>query len=284
MLERLTRLLSLACISVVLCIAAGCGGRTAQSSANLEALARRLRDFQYQHGKLPDAIDQLEESFAGEDEYARTMRNPLTGDDPGYAYVKPPAGVLGSSLARRVVVLYQLRGGERADDLAVGFASGDSGPLQPDSIVSTVPAWSRFASPAARMSVMLPSEPAADARDPAKIGYTVSFCGVQYTVLASQSPMYRMLAQSDPQVLLQMLRDEVGSKLGGRQGASSAIELDGRPGLTVEYEVPDSDNELRVRWYVSGERLYCLSVAGPIGSLNEENAGVFFDSFKFLAD
>ncbi len=267
-----------------LLVAAGCGGRKAQSTANLEALALRLRDFQDLHGKLPDAIDQLGELFADEAEYARTMRNPLTGDDPGYAYVKPPAGVIGSSLARRVVVLYQLRGGERAEDLAVGFASGDAGPLQPDSIVQTVPAWSRFASPAARMSVMLPSEPTADARDPAKIGYTVSFCGVQYTVLASQSPMYRMLAQDDPQSLLRKLRDEVGSKLGGRQRASGAIDLDGHPGLTADYEVPDSDNELRVRWFLSGERLYCLSVAGPVGSLNEENAGVFFDSFRFLPD
>jgi hypothetical protein len=54
-------------------------------------------------------------------DFATLTKNPLTGDSPGYEYVKPPEGTKPSE---HVVILYQLRAGKRDSSLSVGYANG----------------------------------------------------------------------------------------------------------------------------------------------------------------
>ncbi len=53
-------------------------------------------------------------------DYAKLTANPLTGDNPGYEYVKPKDDAPSAT----TVVLYQLRGGKRDETLKVAFKDG----------------------------------------------------------------------------------------------------------------------------------------------------------------
>jgi hypothetical protein len=53
-------------------------------------------------------------------DFEERMINPVTGDNPGFEYVKPSA----DANPKITVVLYQLRDGLRATDLRVGFGDG----------------------------------------------------------------------------------------------------------------------------------------------------------------
>ena len=65
----------------------------------------------------PDRLDQLKRHAAAES-WDDLITNPVTGDKPGYEYVKPAAD------SANAVILYQLRGGKRDLSLAVGHADG----------------------------------------------------------------------------------------------------------------------------------------------------------------
>jgi hypothetical protein len=54
-------------------------------------------------------------------DFATLLKNPLTGDDPGYEYAQPPEG---TTVGQAVPIIYQLRGGKRDSSLAVGYANG----------------------------------------------------------------------------------------------------------------------------------------------------------------
>ena len=56
------------------------------------------------------------------------MKNPLTGDDPGYEYVKPNGNANDSDFDSQQVILYQLRAGAQDDSLKVGYADGSVRP------------------------------------------------------------------------------------------------------------------------------------------------------------
>lgn len=70
----------------------------------------------------PDSIDEIK-PYLGDENFAKFMKNPLTGDSPGYEYVKPNID-LPEPQFQKTAVLYQLRNGKRAEDLPVGFADG----------------------------------------------------------------------------------------------------------------------------------------------------------------
>ncbi len=279
-----TRILQTLLLGAALPLAAGCDSAASRSAAHLERLSLDLRNYEKRHGVPPDSIEQLAEFFSGEEDLREVLYNPLTGDDPGYVYVKPPPGVLGSSLARRVVVLYQSRGGEPDHDLPVGFAEGTTGEIQPDSLVATVPRWREFAPSQSRFSVSLPRAPESDGGDASQRSYTAGFCGLVFSVLEADQPLLHVFSRDDPRAMLRLLRDEIAADLGGRTRESREIDLGGVPGLAAEIVMPEEDTMVRVRWYRHGRRLFCLSVSGPIGSLNEENAGRFFESFAFAQD
>jgi len=210
------------------------------------------------------------------------MKNPLTGDDPGYLYVKPPAGVLESSLVQRVVMLYQLRDGQKAEDLPVGYAAGSTGPIEKGSITETVPAWKEFTSTEAGCRVTLPAEPTTDSKTSGRVALSAAFCGVQYGLVSSREPIVRVPSRLNPQQILRLSRDAHAENRGADVAASRKIELEGRPGLASTLLATNRDAEFQVQWFLVGDRLLCLNVSGPKGSLNDENAGRFFASLQLL--
>jgi hypothetical protein len=272
---------ALAVMAAVACSAlGGCDGRPTASVRNLQTLAGCVSEYREKYSTLPDSLDQLREFFASEDEYQQTLKNPLTGDDPGYLYVRPPVGVIGSSLADRVVMLYQLRSGEKAEDLPVGYAGGSTGDIRDTSISRVTPAWRDCPLREAGLSAAFPGEPTRVTGDSGRVTWTANFCGLQYTVVFSPGSRSRRASHDDPQPILQALRDGVVRQLNGRLVDSRPVTWSGHPGLAATIDVPDADNEVQVRWFFVEDRLYCLLVSGPKGSLADENAGRFLGSCK----
>jgi hypothetical protein len=82
-------------------------------------------------GAWPDSLDQVKPLIGKTTQYgvvgmgkdfATLIANPLTGDNPGYEYVKPKDKGLNN------IVLYQLRGGKRDNTLSVAYADGSVRP------------------------------------------------------------------------------------------------------------------------------------------------------------
>lgn len=262
------------------CLApAGCGSPEAASVGHLDLLGSCVRDYHRKYGKPPDVLAQLEEFFGSPEEYAAALKNPLTGDDPGYLYVRPPAGVLDSSLSWRVVMLYQLRGGQKAEDLPVGYAAGGTGALEKRSITDTAAAWREFNSPGADCKVEFPAEPDVDAKDLSDITVGAKFCGLEYG-LASRGRGVRTAAQLGSDAFLLWVQKSLAERLKSRVASSKAVRCGRHAGLAAALVAIDRDAETRVHWFLVGDRLICLSVSGPKGSLNDENAGRFFASLK----
>lgn len=112
-------------------VACGCNDakKKIESSDNLKQLSVAIIAYHDAHNAYPDSLDQLKPMIGqkgpigvignGKD-YAALIRNPLTGDDPGYEYVKP--GAEGNEST--TIVLYQLRNGKRDTSLPVAYANG----------------------------------------------------------------------------------------------------------------------------------------------------------------
>lgn len=71
--------------------------------------------------KLPDSLDQLKLYF-NDEMYNRIMTNPVTGENPGYIYIKP-AGNLNDT-KHNPPMLYEVKDGQPDPDGAVGYADG----------------------------------------------------------------------------------------------------------------------------------------------------------------
>jgi hypothetical protein len=85
-----------------------------------------LETFWGDEGQWPDSLDQVKEQaektatdMGVDKDFATLMKNPLTGDDPGYEYVKPAEG----DPLETTVMLYQLRGGTRDTTLPKCYQS-----------------------------------------------------------------------------------------------------------------------------------------------------------------
>lgn len=103
----------------------GCGDSPEEASAkNMHNLVIAAHTWADTHkGEWPDSLEQLKE-IVGEDEFANAMENPLTGDNPGYEYVKPRIRIDDAGYTREVAI-YQLRDGKR--DLSVRVCYADAG-------------------------------------------------------------------------------------------------------------------------------------------------------------
>lgn len=128
-MTRVPTLILLACLALPLC---GCSDakQREESSANLKALSEACLAYYEKHEKYPDTLADLKPvigtEWAGmkvgrDKSYEELVKNPLTGDNPGYEYVKPPEMV---ERLRSTIVLYQLRGGKRDEALKVGYLDG----------------------------------------------------------------------------------------------------------------------------------------------------------------
>ncbi len=91
-----------------------------------------IRRWRQEHGDWPDSLSDVLHLVAGPDS-ANVMTNPLTGDNPGYAYQKP----LEESDAEKTIVVYPLLEGEPDMTFYVLFANGkvERGPRAAESKV-----------------------------------------------------------------------------------------------------------------------------------------------------
>ena len=74
--------------------------------------------YHSQNGAWPETLDDLNPYLEGS--LAALMVNPVTGDNPGYEYVKPED----DEPSPEVVWIYQLRNGSRDMSLPMGYADG----------------------------------------------------------------------------------------------------------------------------------------------------------------
>lgn len=75
-------------------------------------------------GEFPNKLEDLKEHVGKSGPHKKTfeeaIQNPITGDNPGYEYVKPASKRPGP-----VIILYQLRSGKRDESLKVTIANGE---------------------------------------------------------------------------------------------------------------------------------------------------------------
>ena len=89
--------------------------RAVNSSLHMRTLIAACLQYESEVGAWPENLHQVKVFVK---DFSETMKNPLTGDDPGYEYVKPEV------MDEKTVVLYQLRGGKRDLSLKVGYYNG----------------------------------------------------------------------------------------------------------------------------------------------------------------
>ena len=116
-------------LSTFLIAFAGCGlqraplaGKKAKSWNQMKALITGIILYRDSNdNEWPEELAQARELLEGDHlDFDELMHNPVTGDNPGYEYVKPPP----DADPKTTVILYQLREGRRDTTLRVGFADG----------------------------------------------------------------------------------------------------------------------------------------------------------------
>lgn len=120
------------CYVVVVALTVGLTGCAAENSRKqINQLQLAIILYSYNHdGEWPDSLDQIKDELGGATSFSRLMKNPLTGDDPGYEYVKPNGKWDDSGFDSQQVMVYQLRDGKRDSNLKVGFADGSASLLK----------------------------------------------------------------------------------------------------------------------------------------------------------
>ena len=114
--------------------ACGCGNgkKEIDTGNNLKQLSVALIKYHDDNHAWPDTLDQVKPLIGKEGplgpighgkDYAALTANPLTGDNPGYEYIKPKDDAPSAT----TIVLYQLRGGKRDGSLKVAFKDGSVG-------------------------------------------------------------------------------------------------------------------------------------------------------------
>ena len=92
---------------------------TLRSSNQMKELILGIRNYHaVNNSQWPEQLSDVKQFT--ETDFDVLMSNPITDDIPDYEYVKPGDD---ANIAT-TVILYQLRGGQRATDLRVGYADG----------------------------------------------------------------------------------------------------------------------------------------------------------------
>ena len=90
------------------------------SRNNMKQMVLALLEHYEKKQQWPNGLDELLPLL---DNNHAVFDNPLTGDNPGYEYVKPSAP-LEEIKDAETIVLYQLRNGQRDRKLAVAYLDG----------------------------------------------------------------------------------------------------------------------------------------------------------------
>ena len=98
----------------------GCGSARqaaleVKSVNNMKQIILEAHTYKDRTGEWPEGLAALTEQNPG---LAPMLKNPITGDDPGYEFVKPTEAEPGADTP----LLYQLRGGQRDESLGIGYA------------------------------------------------------------------------------------------------------------------------------------------------------------------
>ncbi|NLT72337.1 MAG: hypothetical protein GXX91_16810 [Verrucomicrobiaceae bacterium] len=88
----------------------------ALSTNHMKMLLLTMFSYKDEKGQWPDKLEELKGN--PDLDFAKVIKNPVTGDDPGYEYVKPTGD------DPRTIILYQLSNGKRDTTLPVGHADG----------------------------------------------------------------------------------------------------------------------------------------------------------------
>ena len=109
----------------------GCGDPAEDSRQQMHKIQLALMEHaEANGGEWPERLDTVSDNLKGGDAIFRELlKNPVTGDDPGYEYVKPEGKLDGPGFDSQQVILYQLRDGKRDTSLKVGYADGSVRPL-----------------------------------------------------------------------------------------------------------------------------------------------------------
>lgn len=90
------------------------------SSNNIKRLTLALVQFHEDQQQWPDQLTEVLPFLNGD---TMVLSNPITGEEPGYDYVKPTIAPEDPQ-SSTTVVIYQLRHGKRDTELEVGYLDG----------------------------------------------------------------------------------------------------------------------------------------------------------------
>jgi hypothetical protein len=102
-----------------------------------------------------------------------------------------------------------------------------------------------------------------------------------YVVAFSDYPP-QMVAQSEPEMLLNSSRDGAVNNLGGTLVSEEVIDLEGYPGRSLVIKADDETNKPTIissRIYLVDNRLYQVLVVSPEGQEIQESSKTFLESF-----
>ena len=122
--------IALGCLLALTVLGTGCGSSTEEKSLesgkHLKELVVAVQAWHNASQAWPDTLADVAMYTEGEQRLKMLLQNPLTGDDPGYEYVKPDT----DQVTRDTVLIYQLHDGKRDTSLAAAY--GDGSVRQPD--------------------------------------------------------------------------------------------------------------------------------------------------------
>ena len=96
--------------------------RRETATQNAQSLGDAVVIYHLARNKWPESLNDTKE-YLDDKKLAELLKNPLTGDNPGYEYVKP-------TVARpdpKTILVYQLRDGKRDMSLPVVYTNGKMG-------------------------------------------------------------------------------------------------------------------------------------------------------------